>query len=71
MAQKFPPEVIEPLRLLTHEEGADYTAYIQAIRGNPIARAVKLADLAHNSDETRYAGCEEAPEEQLARRRQK
>ena len=71
LAQEFPPEVIEPLRLLTHEEGTDYTAYIQAIRGDPIARAVKLADLAHNSDETRYAGCGEVPEEQLARRRQK
>ncbi len=68
---EFPPEVIQALRLLTHEKGTDYFAYIQALRSNRIARAVKLADIRHNADETRYAGCENVPEEQLARRRQK
>jgi len=35
----------------------DYFDYVRAIRQNPIARRVKLADLAHNSDESRMAGC--------------
>ena len=29
-------------------------AYIDALRQNPIARAVKIADLEHNSDLSRY-----------------
>lgn len=32
---------------------------------------VKLADLAHNSDETRFAGCGDRTEEELAKRREK
>ena len=27
--------------------------YVRAIKTNPVAKAVKLADLAHNSDSTR------------------
>ena len=36
-----------------------------------VRRAVKLADLAHNADESRLAGCEGEPEAQRARRREK
>ena len=52
-AMGFAPEVLEALSLLTHEENFPYMDYIAAIKQNPIARAVKLADLAHNSDLTR------------------
>ena len=34
-------------------EGVDYMAYVSQIKSNPIAKAVKLADLKHNSDLTR------------------
>ncbi len=71
LERQFPKEVTDALRLLTHERGTDYLEYIRAIRSNPLAVKVKLADLAHNSDETRFAGCEELPEEQLAKRREK
>ena len=37
------------LRLLTHQKDMDYFDYIRNIRSNPAAKAVKLADLAHNS----------------------
>ena len=56
LAQVFPPEVVEAVRLLTHDPAEDYFAYVRAIRDNPIAMKVKLADLAHNTDETRFAG---------------
>ncbi len=49
----FPPEVLEALRLLTHHEDTPYMDYVRKIKPNPIARAVKLADLRHNSDLTR------------------
>ena len=49
----FSEAVMTALTLLTHEEGVDYMDYVRAIKENPIARAVKLADLEHNSDLTR------------------
>ena len=51
----FSADTIEALRLLTHEESVPYMQYIAALKGNPIARKVKLADLAHNSDIGRLA----------------
>lgn len=49
----FPAQVIEVLRLLTHEEGVPYMDYVRKIASDPVAKQVKLADLAHNSDLTR------------------
>ena len=70
LAREFPPEVVEGVRLMTHDPEVDYLDYVRAIRGNPLATKVKLADLAHNSDETRFTGRAVAPEE-LERRRRK
>lgn len=53
---QFPPEVTEAVRLLTREPGVDYLDYVRAIKGNPVATRVKLADLEHNSDESRLSG---------------
>ena len=53
----FPRTVMEPLRLLTHPEGMPYFDYVRAIRGNAVAVKVKLADIAHNSDQTRLRSC--------------
>lgn len=53
LAREFPEEVMKPLRLLTHEKGTDYITYVRAIKADPIAVKVKMADLAHNSDQTR------------------
>ena len=49
----FPPEVIEVLRLLTHDTDVPYFDYVKMIASNPIAKKVKLADLTHNSDLSR------------------
>ena len=49
----FPAEVTDVLRLLTHADDVPYFDYIEKISHNPIARQVKLADLAHNSDLSR------------------
>ena len=50
LAGEFPEEVIEAVRLMTHDKDVDYEEYVTALKGNPIARAVKLADVAHNSN---------------------
>jgi len=49
----FPAEVTDALRLLTHDPAVPYMDYVREIKKNPVAKAVKLADLRHNSDTTR------------------
>lgn len=56
LKKDFPAEVVDAVELLTHTKGMDYFAYLEKIKVNPIAKRVKLADIAHNSDEARYAG---------------
>lgn len=46
----FPNEVIEALKLLTHNPELSYGAYIEKLSKNEIATKVKIADLANNSD---------------------
>ena len=65
----FPEEVVEAVALLTHEDSAeyceaDYLDYIRKIKAHPIAKKVKLADIAHNSDQTRCTGAG-LPQEKL------
>ena len=49
----FPKSVMEALALLTHDPSIPYLDYVAKIKDNPIARAVKQADLRHNSDTSR------------------
>lgn len=49
-AAGFPEEVVRAVSLLTHAEGVPYEDYVRAIKPDPVARAVKLADLRHNMD---------------------
>ena len=52
-AMGFEKTVTDAIALMTHADGVDYMEYVAAIKKNPIARAVKLADLRHNSDLSR------------------
>ena len=56
LEMEFPPEVTDVVKLLTHPEDVPYFDYVRAIKANPIAKKVKLADIAHNSDQTRCIG---------------
>ena len=56
LEQIFPAQVLEIVRLLTHDENIDYFDCIREIKKNPIATKVKLEDLKHNSDESRSIG---------------
>lgn len=53
LEKEFSDKVIEALKLLTHDKSIGYMEYVRNLKNNPIARKVKLADLRHNSDETR------------------
>lgn len=66
----FPEEVIEAVTLLTHDKNVEYMDYIARLSKNKTAKAVKLADLAHNSDLTRTPANSE-PAEKTAERMKK
>ena len=51
--RQIPEEVLSALALLTHNDGTPYLDYVVRLKKDPIARAVKLADLRHNSDLSR------------------
>ena len=53
LSKIFPKEVTDAVALMTHNDNTPYWEYVAKIKENPIARAVKLADLLHNSDKTR------------------
>ncbi len=55
----FSKSVVNALRLLTHEESVPYMEYVAKIKSDPIAKAVKLADLRHNSDISRLDSVDE------------
>jgi len=59
----FPEAVVAALQLLTHEDAVPYMDYIRRLRENPVAVAVKLADLRHNSDLTRLDYVDDAARE--------
>lgn len=60
LSQVFPKEVVDAVALMTHTADTDYLSYVERIKNNPIAKTVKLADLRHNSDQTRLDEPDEA-----------
>lgn len=66
-AAGFPENVLETVRLLTHEEGISYEDYVRRLKPNAMARRIKLADLEENSDIRRLSGIEEKDLERLRR----
>ena len=47
-------DIIDILKLLTHSDDEDYFDYIERIKSDSSAVNVKLADLRHNSDLSRF-----------------
>lgn len=58
----FSKDIIDALVLLTHDEDVGYLDYIRKIKksSNPYAKIVKIADLNHNSELSRYDHIDEA-----------
>ena len=55
LAEGIRPEVVEGVKAITKREGETYETYLNRVKANPLAKAVKLADLHHNMDLTRIA----------------
>lgn len=62
---RFPPEVVSAVQALTRHPDQDPEEYYAGVRADPIARAVKLADLDDNTDPDRLALLDAATRERL------
>ena len=49
----LPETVVTAVQILSKKKGQAYQTYLKTVKSNPLARAVKLADLKHNSDLSR------------------
>ena len=63
----IPDQVIKALTLLTHDDSEPYMEYVCRVSCNPIAKAVKLADLDHNSDLNRLQEIREKDKKRVAK----
>ena len=63
-------EVLQALAALTKVEGEDYPGFIRRAAQNPLARRVKRADLAENSDLSRIPEPSEDDRRRLEKYRQ-
>lgn len=52
----IPEELVEVIALLTKPKGMPYEDYLRRVKQNPMALAVKKADLAHNTSSERVEG---------------
>ncbi len=59
MSLGFNKSITDTISLMTHADDVEYMDYVREIKNNPIAKAVKLADLKHNSDLTRLDNVDE------------
>ena len=50
----FSDEIVEAVEAITKRKGELYDEYIKRVSCNPLARKVKLADMKHNSDISRF-----------------
>ena len=48
IGERFGQDIVDVLTLLTHEDKVPYLDYINNIKSNPDATAVKIADMKHN-----------------------
>lgn len=64
-AEGFPEEVVSAVDSVTRRPGEPYLDMVRRAAAHPLGRLVKLADNAHNSDETRLALLPAAEAERL------
>lgn len=64
----FPEEAVEAVKALTHKKSEPYDHYIEQVKQNQIATAVKLADLEQNMDQDRLAMCAEEKRARLEKK---
>ncbi|BBZ53956.1 HD domain-containing protein [Mycolicibacterium phocaicum] len=68
LGDEFAPHVVAAVDAITRRVGEAPADYYRRVRGNDLARRVKLADIADNSDPVRLAGLDSATRERLERK---
>jgi (p)ppGpp synthase/HD superfamily hydrolase len=68
LAKGFTPEVVDAVVLLTRRKDVPSEEYYARIRENPVARAVKIADIADNTAPWRTAQLDDETRERLAKK---
>lgn len=66
----FAEDVLSAISLMSHADDVPYMEYVVKIKTNPIAKAVKLADLKHNSDMSRLDRITQIDEERAKKYKQ-
>lgn len=66
---KFGTEIADAVECLTHRKGVPYMDYVVGIKGNDLARKVKLADLSHNMDLSRLPNVTDKDRERVEKYR--
>lgn len=69
LGKDFPKEVVDAVKLLTHDLSVPYMDYVKLIKENELARRVKIADLCHNSDSTRLERVTQVDRERMEKYR--
>lgn len=62
----IPKNIVDVVALLTKPQNESYESYLRRVKENPMAKAVKLADLAHNTSPERASGLNEARKKKYA-----
>lgn len=65
----FPEDIITAVDTVTKKKGQDYFEYLAKVKGNRIARAVKINDIMHNSDLSRIKNVTEKDLERVEKYR--
>lgn len=65
VAQDFPPFIIAAVDAMSRRPDESPDNYYRRVRANPLARTVKLADIADNSDPQRRAALDPATQARL------
>lgn len=60
LEQGISKNLVEVVELLTKPDDEPYEDYLRRVKENPMAKEVKLADLAHNTDPERASGLNDA-----------
>ena len=66
----FGKPVCDALELLTHDKSVPYMDYVARVAQNPVARAVKLADLRDNMDASRMTSVSDKDRQRLEKYRE-
>lgn len=68
LGAEFAPHIVAAVDAITRRTGEDPAEYYRRVRDNDLARRVKLADIADNSDPVRLAGLDSTTRERLERK---